>query len=150
MTRIGPAGLGWRMQAACAQTGAGDDWFPPARSRVDPLVLRVCTGCPVWRDCLLYVIARPEIWDGIWAGLTPREVAGLRARLLHREVGADLPAQALQIVLGRASTPRYGAAVPHPLPGYRHLRRQRRRLLTRLRAAGLFDGNGDGSRGAAA
>lgn len=149
MTRESRAALGWRVDAACAQTGAGDDWFLPPRSAVNPLVMRVCAGCPVWRDCLLYVIARPEIWDGIWAGLLPREIAGLRARVLSGEVGADLPAQARQIIQGRTGMPRYGAAVPHPLPGYRQLRRQRRRLLARLRAAGLLDGDG-GSRGAAA
>lgn len=68
----------WRTHAACGRgvrlyiLGADvsfpldpDMWFP-TRGKGD-LARRICAGCPVRVDCLVYSIEKPET-DGIWGG----------------------------------------------------------------------------------
>ncbi|GLZ05288.1 hypothetical protein Acsp03_27540 [Actinomadura sp. NBRC 104412] len=66
----------------------GPDSFevePPAErlARLDA-AREVCRSCPVWDLCLDYAVrARPA--HGVWAGLLPRELAGLRRAVRRPE-----------------------------------------------------------------
>ena len=126
----------WRANAACAEI-VSDEWFPRPRSAVNPLLLRVCGSCPVWRDCLLYALAQPDIWHGIWAGLSAREVAELRAQLLSGEPAADVIDNARQIVDNRDPVTIYQTAAAKPLPSDRELQRQHEQVRAVLSPASL-------------
>lgn len=71
----------WPSRAACA----GDDtemWFPPGTADPDPLVVRVCAGCPVRTDCLEYAIATRQC--GVWGGMTEDQRAKERKNRQRR------------------------------------------------------------------
>ena len=43
---------------------------------------RICRGCPVRRECLAYTLEFPTSdLHGVWAGLTPRQLAAEGQRL---------------------------------------------------------------------
>jgi WhiB family redox-sensing transcriptional regulator len=47
-----------------------------AKAAREQVAREVCAECPVWASCLFYALnARPEA--GVWAGLTPDELAAL-------------------------------------------------------------------------
>ncbi|UBU13991.1 WhiB family transcriptional regulator [Nonomuraea gerenzanensis] len=59
---------------------AGPDAFidepADAKAAREQVAREVCAECPVWASCLFYALdARPEA--GVWAGLTPDELATL-------------------------------------------------------------------------
>lgn len=66
----------WMQAAACA--GAGPEPFFPEYGGEESMrdAIRVCKGCPVREDCLLFALRSGERF-GVWGGLTPRQ----RARL---------------------------------------------------------------------
>ena len=57
-------------------------WFPhQAQSASKELrnAKKLCTTCPVQKECLTYALAHPDL-QGIWGGLTPRERTRLRMK----------------------------------------------------------------------
>ncbi|SPL94539.1 unnamed protein product [[Actinomadura] parvosata subsp. kistnae] len=68
-------------QAACRfdpDLHTGPDAFAEepadARAAREQVAREVCAECPVWASCLFYALdARPD--TGVWAGLTPDELA---------------------------------------------------------------------------
>lgn len=82
--------MSWQERAACRD--ADPELFFPASedytSRVNARHLveagRVCAGCPVRRDCLAYAVDSGQR-HGIWAGLSPLELAAIR-RARHQGV----------------------------------------------------------------
>lgn len=78
----------WRDSAECA-TIAPDMWFPENGRRATAAdAKKVCAGCDVREQCLEYAINTPSIQDGIWGGLTPREIRAIRKE--RNLVGAEL------------------------------------------------------------
>lgn len=72
----------WRADAACR--GNTDDWYPAQGDSVTAARARkVCNGCPVRLDCLVYAIVTNEPF-GIFGGCTERERRHLRAELVER------------------------------------------------------------------
>jgi WhiB family redox-sensing transcriptional regulator len=71
----------WRQDALCAQVG-GDLWFPRKGGSNHP-AKRVCTVCPVRKECLDDVMARTDVVDdyGIRGGTSPKERERMRARV---------------------------------------------------------------------
>lgn len=98
----------------------------------------MCRGCPVWRDCLLFALARPEIRDGIWAGLTARELARLRDRLRRGELGADLIDAARRILESRSPVTIYTPRGPIPARPDT-LAAEREQITAALHALGFLD-----------
>lgn len=73
---------GWRDSARCAQVADPELWFPPrGRHDVAAVARRICAGCPVRPECLDYAVAlRPLPLDGIWAGLSHKQVRMVAAQ----------------------------------------------------------------------
>lgn len=65
----------WRERASCASVG-GDLWFPEPTSTAHA-AKKICSTCPVKRQCLAYALENNET-EGIWAGTSPRERQALR------------------------------------------------------------------------
>jgi WhiB family redox-sensing transcriptional regulator len=63
----------WKKWALCAEVG-GEWFFPEAKCRPDPQVLRLCEACPVRQECLDYAIAN-RLMEGVWGGLTGKQRA---------------------------------------------------------------------------
>lgn len=61
--------LGWHRDAACV--GLGDEFYPDWGCSTRT-AKRICTGCPVRRECLAYALASGERW-GIWGGASERD-----------------------------------------------------------------------------
>jgi WhiB family redox-sensing transcriptional regulator len=55
----------WMVDAACRDVNP--EIFFPISSKVDPLALIICSGCPVRRQCGDYANANSEI-HGVWGG----------------------------------------------------------------------------------
>lgn len=57
-----------------------DAWFPDEFTHATHvgIIKRICDDCPIRVDCLEFAVAHPEIRDGIWGGLTPRQITRLR------------------------------------------------------------------------
>ena len=60
----------WKAQAACTPDDA--ELFWPERGEDADTAKRICSGCPVRRDCLTYALRSNER-DGIWGGMSGRE-----------------------------------------------------------------------------
>lgn len=78
--------MSWRESAACR---GKEDLFFPARDdwiagRIKE-AKRICHTCPVIVECLDFVLAEPQISDGVWADMTARQVNDLR-----RELGVEV------------------------------------------------------------
>ena len=59
----------WWRDAACAETGLLDDWFPDNKlTRRNLNAIAVCQTCPVRGECLLYA-REHHIREGIWGGI---------------------------------------------------------------------------------
>jgi WhiB family redox-sensing transcriptional regulator len=68
----------WTRDAACREPRDLDDWHQPPNSLRTKAAREVCATCPVREQCLDFAI-RNRIDNGIWGGLTEKE---LRALLL--------------------------------------------------------------------
>jgi WhiB family redox-sensing transcriptional regulator len=66
----------WVEQAVCAQTGAGDTWYPE-RGNSARNAKRICWSCPVRAQCLAYALNRNEPF-GVWGGYSDRERRQMR------------------------------------------------------------------------
>jgi WhiB family redox-sensing transcriptional regulator len=71
----------WRQRAACR--GQNTDQFYRSKEalRPPPEIQRICDGCPVRGDCLLWAIERRE--QGIWGGTTEVQRRVLRRHYLR-------------------------------------------------------------------
>lgn len=72
----------WSMRAACADKG--DKMFPKGHKDLSYITeaRRICRSCPVRKDCLEYALSFPTSdLHGVWAGLTPRQLAAEAQRL---------------------------------------------------------------------
>lgn len=68
----------WRDQAACAQIGDTDLFYPEKGGSTRP-AKSVCAACPVRRQCLEAALATPTTDDwGTWGGTSERERRELR------------------------------------------------------------------------
>jgi Transcription factor WhiB len=63
----------------------GDEPEPDRAARVDA-ARQVCAGCPVRPPCLAWAV-RLLPSAGVWAGLTPEEIAALAAGPVPGEIG---------------------------------------------------------------
>tara|TARA_B100000287_G_scaffold15952_1_gene16102 strand:- start:1325 stop:1711 length:387 start_codon:yes stop_codon:yes gene_type:complete len=66
----------WSDDAACA--GKAEKMFPKAHKDLSYIsdARRICRQCPVRQDCLEYALSFPASdLHGVWAGLTPRQLA---------------------------------------------------------------------------
>lgn len=66
----------WSQQALCA--GKTDKMFPKEHKDLSYIseARRMCRQCPVRRECLEYALSFPASdQHGVWAGLTPRQLA---------------------------------------------------------------------------
>jgi WhiB family redox-sensing transcriptional regulator len=61
----------WLDQARCVQADP-ELWFPERGGSVAD-AKRVCSRCPVRRECLDWAVRQPEALQGIWGGLTAHE-----------------------------------------------------------------------------
>jgi hypothetical protein len=74
----------WTEQAACAQTGVPDAWFPEVGEPLaSTAVVRICQTCPVRDTCLQVALDNHET-HGVWGGLTPNQ----RHLIRHRRPAA--------------------------------------------------------------
>jgi WhiB family transcriptional regulator, redox-sensing transcriptional regulator len=62
--------MSWQERALCAQTDP--ESFFPEKGGSTREAKRVCTGCDVKSECLMYALAHDERF-GIWGGLSERE-----------------------------------------------------------------------------
>lgn len=68
----------WRLQAACAEVGTGDMWFPrKGGDEYTQAAKAVCRQCPVIMDCLQYALDTDQR-HGVWGGMSAHELAKLR------------------------------------------------------------------------
>jgi len=67
----------WAAYGSCR--GADPDLFFPGPDSDPDEGLKICSGCPVREECLVWAL-ETRIHYGIWGGLTERE----RRRLLRR------------------------------------------------------------------
>jgi hypothetical protein len=116
----------------------GDWWFPEPRSVINELVVRVCEGCPVRRNCLLFALQSPEIWHGIWGGLSAGEIARVRQRILEGQPPAVVLDDAEVLATNRGARTVYLSGVLEQLPGQKELARVRGQLREALCSAGLL------------
>jgi WhiB family redox-sensing transcriptional regulator len=72
----------WHAQAACS-TADTAIFYPPSRGvghNIDWTAAKaICGNCPVQAECLQYALRTKQV-DGMWAGLTPTQRKGLRAK----------------------------------------------------------------------
>jgi WhiB family redox-sensing transcriptional regulator len=72
----------WDSTPACIGTDT-NDWFAqedkPTAYANEPLLRRICSGCPVRQQCFNYALH--HVVDGYWAGTTPRVRQQMRKRL---------------------------------------------------------------------
>ena len=61
----------WFSQALCVQMDP-ELWFPETGYSATE-AKRICSQCPVRRECLDYALAIPERLGGVWGGLTETE-----------------------------------------------------------------------------
>ena len=87
--RIAPR---WWHRAAC-QGCDTDAWYPETHSKPNPLVARICAGCPVRKSCLATAILADE--DGLWGGTRRGQRLHGRARLLAGDHPGDVVADLL-------------------------------------------------------
>lgn len=89
----------WATDAACK--GMNPEWFFPERGQESPNTARVCRGCPVRMECLMWAIENNET-HGWWGGAAPRLRRRLRGGMLRAkrlgvpwrvEFGPDGPRQ---------------------------------------------------------
>ncbi len=102
---------GWWEQARCLGTDT-DAWFPRSGAKVNRLVERVCTGCPVRKSCLAAAVLDDEY--GIWGGTRRGQRLHARARMLNDDPAGDVLGDLLH-----TSMPATEYAVPdpdHPTP----------------------------------
>lgn len=86
----GPDRTEWRDEAACKDIG-GDVFFPDHGDRSGSQNAKaICHECPVSAACLEYALADSTLY-GIWAGLTQKERAGIRAAALRKGNGLKSP-----------------------------------------------------------
>jgi WhiB family redox-sensing transcriptional regulator len=77
----------WTHQAACK--GQTHKMFPAHHKDTQYInaARRICDECPVRRDCLNYALEFPAAdMHGVWAGLTPRQLAAEQRRRNLRPV----------------------------------------------------------------
>jgi WhiB family redox-sensing transcriptional regulator len=66
----------WKDRAACQ--GLPDEYFfPPPKVRILEATRRICAGCEVRAECLMYALNNCED-DGIWGGLSETERRNLK------------------------------------------------------------------------
>lgn len=71
----------WRNEAAC--TGKTNHMFPKNYKDITyiPYARKLCRTCPVKTECLEYALEFPAAdMHGVWAGLTPRQLAAEQRR----------------------------------------------------------------------
>lgn len=93
-----PKTKNWRTQANC--TGKTNQMFPKNYKDITyiPAARKLCRTCPVKTQCLEYALEFPAAdMHGVWAGLTPRQLAAEQRR---RGVRPDRPTLA-QLWSGR-------------------------------------------------
>lgn len=66
----------WMDEGLCMQTDP--EIFFPGTGESGRDAKAVCGKCPVMTECAAYAIARTELTDGIWGGLSARERMRLR------------------------------------------------------------------------
>jgi WhiB family redox-sensing transcriptional regulator len=76
----------WRDLALCKADP--DAMFPDNNTHGIELARRVCTGCPVGRECLVDAIRTGDDQYGIRAGLKPGERRAVAAELRRRQAAA--------------------------------------------------------------
>ena len=70
-------GLGdWHGRGLC--TGEDPEAFFPSHSDPGTKARKICTGCPVRNECLIYATAADEF--GIWSGLDQQERRNLKRK----------------------------------------------------------------------
>jgi len=67
----------WHRAAACRN--AGSDMFFVGRGRSGKEAKAICAVCPVFASCREWALRQLQL-DGIWAGMTPPELAAERKR----------------------------------------------------------------------
>jgi len=73
----------WRDHAACAGCDT-DSWFPDQGGNVPNTAHRICSRCPVQRECLAWALAFTEP-HGTWGGLSVAARRPLAKRVDHGE-----------------------------------------------------------------
>lgn len=66
----------WTLEAECRDTDEPDLWHDRPGSNRTKYALSVCAVCPVRAECLEYAV-RKRIGDGIWGGVTEKELRAL-------------------------------------------------------------------------
>ncbi|TDC21141.1 hypothetical protein E1265_18765, partial [Streptomyces sp. 8K308] len=81
--------------------------FPSRMSPKATLIAEaLCEGCPQATDCLLHVLANPQLYtDGVWAATTPNERKRILVQLRER-LGEDWVPAALRTHRSRNDSPR--------------------------------------------
>jgi hypothetical protein len=75
------------LSAAACNTPGGRALFEDLTPTTIPIARRICQGCPVRRECMLWGVEH-ETWS-MWGGLTEKELAaarrkyGIRLQELH-------------------------------------------------------------------
>lgn len=67
--------ISWLHQALCQYVNP--ELFFPEKGQNAASAKRVCSHCPVWRDCRAYALAHEEL-VGVWGGLSERDRINLR------------------------------------------------------------------------
>jgi hypothetical protein len=98
----------WWDQAACLGTDP-EAWFPDATVRPEPVLSRICAGCPVRKSCLATAVLADE--EGIWGGTRRGQRLHARARLLNDEEPGNVLGDLLASPL-----PRSEYAIPDTIP----------------------------------
>ena len=87
----------WREDASCRAEEAAEVFFPGGdrgqTKAMTDAAKRVCAGCPVRIDCLLYAVETRQEY-GVWGGATEPE----RRRLARRLKAAPSRTAALEIL----------------------------------------------------
>lgn len=82
--------LQWLREAACKDTPS-EEFFVPAGKNINPEIKKLCEGCPVRRECLIYAYLSkdPQLKYGFFAGLS----VGMRNKLTLEEALALIDKQ---------------------------------------------------------
>lgn len=101
----------WKAQGACAEHDP-EVFFPERGADVDA-AKRICAGCTVRRDCLVYALTPPVERFGIWGGMSNRERRKLTVAMIE---GRSLPPIAYTAEARAAAAARRAPAAPKPEP----------------------------------
>lgn len=107
----------WRTEAACKDVDTNVFFVEQGQSHLGQEAKRVCAGCSVVAECLLFALSSGDQTEGIWGGTTPTERARMGSR---RKDGPTARARksTVEKLVARGAAP---AEVAHQLGvSYRH------------------------------